>query len=871
MKFPTIHRWFMRTVLLTGLLLSITPVALAQGPTSATPFATYKEPAVGGSPQVSQPPIAPDLSNVEIPFVLTEPQRKQLAEGGFVVSPGVDKEFFTLYEQGRYNYQPLFVTSGSLLHVYHLMFDKILRTVESKQFTHLLRELTAAAIAQAEIDYNALVGTPSEDAALRTWAYFVVAGKLLDDRAVVPSAVADLVDVELRNIGAAAGVEPSPVFPGLEFGEDYTQYTPRGHYTKTDVLQRYFRAMMWYGRMTFRLTTKDPEVGQAETRMALLVADIIRTIKVGKLSGLEAWNDLYAPTGFFVGKSDDLTIPQYLAVMDEVYGPHGDLTALADDAKLADFIARADKLPAPKILGLVILYKSDVEETTKGLRFMGQRFVPDAYIFRQLVYRNVGTAQKRRGLPSGLDVFAALGSERAYDLLERLGETEYAKYPEQMNQIREIMAGYSQEQWTETLYNTWMYGLKTLIDAPGSPLAAKDISGYPQFMQSQDWLDRSLNTALGSWAELKHDTLLYAKQVYAEMGGGGPKGPPPSPVEPKGYVEPNPLLFARLAGLTALTREGLASRNLLSKTDGDNLTKVESLALAFKTMAEKELRNEALTAEEYDAIRFYGGDLEHITIAASLDDVDEAAGPPVMDEEPRAAIIADVATDPDHDFNGVPDPVVLEVGIGPVDPIYVVAPIEGKLQVVMGGDFSYYEFAQPARDRLTDGKWRELLDAGRAPARQPWTASFVVTDTVNEDLALAVRRFNDVYVSSIWWPGAWNLERVATGDGSNWILAEVDALNSAGEYEGRQLIQFNFRSFDLQSPDVAVVTARETWDAKLYKQGPDGSAGPLLKQRGPYTIDTTYTLQRTPTEAGTNWLIGRVVWNTQPPEWQSAH
>jgi len=30
-----------------------------------------------------------------------------------------------------------------------------------------------------------------------------------------------------------------------------------------------------------------------------------------------------------------------------------------------------------------------VEDVTKGFRFMGQRFVPDAYIFRQLIYRYV--------------------------------------------------------------------------------------------------------------------------------------------------------------------------------------------------------------------------------------------------------------------------------------------------------------------------------------------------------------------------------------------------------------------------------------------------------------------------------------------------
>ena len=33
-------------------------------------------------------------------------------------------------------------------------------------------------------------------------------------------------------------------------------------------------------------------------------------------------------------------------------------------------------------------------------------------------------------------------------------------------------------------------------------------------------VDKNLNTALASWAELKHDTILYGKQSGAECGDG---------------------------------------------------------------------------------------------------------------------------------------------------------------------------------------------------------------------------------------------------------------------------------------------------------------------------------------------------------------
>jgi hypothetical protein len=36
--------------------------------------------------------------------------------------------------------------------------------------------------------------------------------------------------------------------------------------------------------------------------------------------------------------------------------------------------------------------------------------------------------------------------------------------------------------------------------------------------------------------------------------------------------------------------------------------------------------------------------------------------------------------------------------------------------------YSYYEFLQPASDRLTDEAWRSMLDAGDAPPRPDWIA-----------------------------------------------------------------------------------------------------------------------------------------------------
>ena len=815
-------------------------------------FATFQEPAVLAVPTVRQEPIAPDLSNVHVAFALSGEQRARLARDGFVVSPGAEKEFFTLYEKARYDNVPIFVTSDSLLHAYHLLFDKVLRTAESKYFIPELRDLNAALLARAEEDYQALEGTSWHDAARRTVAFVGVASRLLDPNVRVPAYAADLVQAELALIDGAAGLQPSPLFPGLEFGEDYTQYIPRGHYTLSDELKAYFKSMMWYGRMTFRLKAGDPQVGRAETRAALLLVHALQSAQVAGRPAVEAWADLYNPTVFFVGRSDDLTVLQYAEVMDAVYGLAATVKALADDAKLDAFIEEASKLPPPRILGMVIMDTVSEEEMTKGLRFMGQRFVPDAYIFRQLIYRNVGSREQRRGLPKGLDLLAAMGSERALQILDGMGETAYENYPQQMARVRSWVSGLTTAQWTETLYNTWLYTFQPLLQVPGQ--------GYPAFMQSQAWLDKQLNTALGSWAELKHDTILYAKQVYAEMGGG-PMAPAPAP--PRGYVEPVPLFYARLAALTAMTRDGLASRGVLADDDGASLQRLAGLATALQTMAEKELRGEALTEEEYTAIRFYGGELEHLAMAAA----DNPEGMPpggrccMPEEQPQAAVIADVATDP--------QPMqVLEEGVGRVNEIHVVVPIVAadgttSLQVAKGGVFSYYEFAWPANDRLTDEKWRQMLDSDQAPAPPAWTGSFFTAQGESSDLTTAVYRLQTAESNALWeLRPSW---LPAKGQALAQLSAEIQALRAQKRYEGRQLLASEFRSIDRQASDRAVVTVRETWRDTLYAFDTDpGVGGKALAQRGPYVLDVTYGLEQ---DEAHFWQVTTIAYANERPSW----
>lgn len=699
----------------------------------ASKFAEYREVSVDFKPQVPAYRVEPDLSNIENidDFSFSEAEKKLLVQNAFTVRlVPHNNEFFSIYEANRYEYKPNFITTDSILHNYHLMFDFLLEQIEKEKLFEILKELNADMLNESLAQYEDLKGSVWENSAKRNIAFFTVGSKLLDPSVNIPEMVKSEVEKELSLIDNHAGIEKSAVMnigsqggemietpqgpqSRLELKEDYSQYIPRGHYDKSEKLSAYFKTMMWYGRLTFRIKSED------EIKSALLI-----TLALNEKNNESNWNKIYEPINFFVGKSDDITYYQFRDLMKNVYGENVDLgSLLKDESKLASFLELTKALEAPQINSMPIFeasINSDREEEIKGFRFMGQRFTIDAAIFQRLIYREVGDKNNTcdtfkpeetgclngaRCLPSGLDIPATFGSAEAKQILKDMGESDYACYNENMTKMDEYISDLGEDKWTQNLYWGWLYQLQ--------PLLTNNREGYPAFMQNTAWSRKDLNTFLGSWSQLKHDTILYAKQVYAELGGGMPEKK-----DDRGYVEPNPYVYSRLASLLDMTEEGLEQRDLLSSDMKDNLNRMQELVVSLKNIAEKELNNEKLSEEEYELIRSYGGQLEHLWLEVYKNEEEfQTMGERDFLNENPAAIIADVATDP----NGA----VLEVGTGKISEIYVVVPVDGKLRVTKGGVYSYYEFSWPMSDRLTDKKWRELLMSDIAPKTPDWAKDFI--------------------------------------------------------------------------------------------------------------------------------------------------
>ncbi len=532
-------------------------------------FSPYKEVPVslpGAYKGYTLPVRAADIANLA-QFKLPTGKIEALTQTGFFVAPGTSKEFFQLYDEGLYDRVPTFITTDSMLHVFHLIFDKVLRDLEQKRFEPDIRALSTGCRIEAERLYRELKDTELAEPSRHVLAYFSVAESLLVPGSPVPPAVADLVKGELSLINGAAGLGTSVVFPTMT--EDYSQYIPRGHYTKSETLKRYFKAMMWYGRITFRL--KNPD----ETKMALLVTYILKHAKAADGTPVSTlWERVYEPTSFFVGGSDDPSYREYGALADTVFGAGALPEKFGDEKLLARFIDEAKKLPAPRINSMWVTIFENTEEATRGFRLMGSRFVIDAYIFENLIWRRVGTIDNPRMLPSPLDVMAALGSKEAYAILDKEGETKYKNYKENMAAMKTEITALPGDSWTRTLYSAWLYAMMPLLDQ-------KD-ARYPAFMRTEKWAAKDLNSAVGSYTELKHDTILYAKQVMAEAGGE-------EMPEVQGWVEPEPYVWARLLSLVRMMRDGLSSRGLLDDEHGRMLDDLESDVSFLLDVTNKEL------------------------------------------------------------------------------------------------------------------------------------------------------------------------------------------------------------------------------------------------------------------------------------------
>jgi hypothetical protein len=670
-----------------------------------------------------------NLNDIDGVFSLTNQQKELLRTNGFVEKDfGSRADITAPYEYLKDHEIPVFVTSDTLLHLYHILFDQTLKGIEERELFDSVLYLSKSLFEKSVEDYGTFTEPNLKEAARRNIGFFGVALSLLqtptegynDSEAIqtvpfsIPVYMTENVTAELSYIEAHEGYHDSSIF---HYKEDYSQYIPRGHYTQSEKLKRYFKAMMWYGRITFLLRGSDivsEEDATTATIQACLISTSLSVLTDQERPVEDLWERVYAVTSFFVGTADDLIPFEYLTSINTVFGARFDAAELTNETKMLELRGTLVQLRSPQIYGgtgnvalLPPFTKEQLNEAlekTKGMRLMGQRFIPDSYMFQNLVTPTTGQYtgdgapftnwNGERVMPRGLDIMTILGSTRAREILDAEGDSAYVFYNRQVENLSSQFATLNLTEWNRNLYWSWLYTLK--------PLLGCFDSRYPSFMQTTAWSDKELQTVLASWTELRHDTILYAKQSYTEATSVFP----PEEAAVVGYVEPVPEFYQRLLSLTTMTRMGLSDLDALNETETSRLSNLETLLGKLLTIATLELEGKELSESDYGFIRGFGEQLDGVITG-------------VNDQGKETTIIADVHTDTNT-------ATVLEEAVGYVDLIIVAYKTpNGDVIAGAGPVFSYYEFKQPMSDRLTDEAWKLLLESGQEPSRPTWTENFL--------------------------------------------------------------------------------------------------------------------------------------------------
>ncbi|GHV85925.1 hypothetical protein AGMMS50230_15330 [Spirochaetia bacterium] len=638
----------------------------------------------------------------------------------------------------------IFISTDFLAHLYHRLMEKQMEYLDREEFAPRLKTITLELLKDAKA-FSQADNSENQESWQRVLSYLAVPAALLENaptieeapaqsssvennddtlenalkaaaRLNLPSAVLDLANKELTKIFAGSSVEPSSIFGGLTPAFDmfdYTQFTPRSYYNKNIVLRSYFRAMMWYGRSGFALKSEEL------TRDALHLTSLLDDKELARY-----WQDIYEPTSFLVGTSDDLSFKDYIPFLPKASSGNQDSSgnrASVSKADIQKIQANASKFPTPLIFSDIVDNQkknaSDEELLldSLGWRFMGQRFTPDGYIFDNLT-QGAGPADPLTGqkLPSGISaamVAAAMGSKTAETYLNQWVAEKFPAsnkvVPNKVKELRTIFAAKDQSAWTQNSYWSWLYLYKSLIDNEN-----KNWTGYPRFMSFNNWRSKDLNTVIGSWTELKHDTLLYAKQSYAEWGGGSEDPPEILPV-PKGYVEPNIEFYDRLEALMTYVSAGLKSQNLLHREIETRTDRFLEQLQFYRRLAVAELANEKISDKDFEKLQ---------SSIYYLDDIPAVlSGESQTEREARSAIIADVHTDA---LLGQ----VYYQAVGIPQTIYVAVKDANGARLTKGLVYSHYEFTEAlGGKRLTDQDWQGYIygpNRKPLPPLSPWSNPF---------------------------------------------------------------------------------------------------------------------------------------------------
>lgn len=604
----------------------------------------------------------------------------------FAIMPSNRQQLFNIYEENDYTITPNYITTDLYLQAFHMYFEYVMKSLEKSKFIPRLHNLNIAMYDKAKAIAASTNDKELKKLAENNAAFFAVAERLLTNGSLsVPMSYVNVTRAEVDNIYKAEDDLSPMMNKKIKF--PYSMFKPRGHYTRSEELQRYFRYMMWL--QTYTYCREDQESLEQAVLMAYLLNNIDTTVANNGIG-------VYHLLDFLMGEPDNVAVVDIAGYL----AKHTDftldnITDVKSLQKINDY--------------LVKLFKNRNRITSKiaedgcedKINFMPQRYTADGYILSKTYDP---TPNCELPFPRGLHVLSAFGVNDADIIDDEYYEDakKWNGYTDEMTALKKLFKNY--KDWDKSMYNKWIECLVEL---------QKPDKQYPDYMKTTSWSKKNINTALASWSELKHDAILYAEQPIAAECGSGGDFPDPILV---GYVEPNLKFWNKMKEMLTLTRSLLTKNGLMTDDlDGKTQSLEDYMDFCIK-VSKKELAGEVLSEEEYSEIRYLGSSMEWFTLSVLDPDLNLYSWDLVKGADRSIAVVADVFT---RNVLNCKKCGILYEATGNADVIYVNVVIGGKVYLTRGATFSYYEFVNPLGKRLTDEEWQKKLE-GDAPGRPEW-------------------------------------------------------------------------------------------------------------------------------------------------------
>ncbi|MCX6145215.1 MAG: DUF3160 domain-containing protein [Ignavibacteriales bacterium] len=671
------------------------------------------------------------LDSIDRVYALTAHEKELLANHGFVVTSRLSKtSFMEGYGEIFHSDLPVYVSSDAILHAVHMSYDAVLMDVERSMLLPFVDSLLTALHEQVPVLAAQYSSDTSMQTMLRDADVYLTVPRILLGHVVQPyfNENRAIVDQLTTLVNGQKPVEIK-LFADVARTMDFSQFTVRGHYTRSPELSHYFQAMMWLGRtelwllapQSAALPPSDADIQRQTINAALIVEALAGAHATALLDTIES------TLRFFVGEPDNVTVAQIKSVMDETgIQRANDLLNVQRWKTFRDTLIQ-ESFAYQRINSQILMSDPMSPEQVKpasAFLLLGQRFVIDSYVTGNVVSDKIlfENMKVRRMLPSTLDVLFALGNDAAAQLLE--AELARYNYASNLAAVRYLVDSYEPDFWSSSLYNGWLSMIRRL-----SPPA--DRAPLPPFMRTAAWWQKEMNTQLASWAQLRHDNLLYAKQSYTA-------GVICS--FPESYVEPVPAFYRALSTFADMAVQRFAAMG--SNAIRTYFAHMKGVADTLERIASKTLSKISLTSTERNFLK------------GMLILPEPVCGAPYTGWYPRLyyrgdqdlfrkdIIVADIHTAP-TDESGNPVGWVLHAGTGALDMAILAAETpEGQFTAFVGPVLSYYERLTTGFKRLTDEEWVTLYSV--APSSRPNLVNLYMADKGGGSMGEAVSLITSV-------------------------------------------------------------------------------------------------------------------------------